>query len=224
VSHSPLRVDMHLHSDRSFDCLSRPRDILAAARHRSIDRLVITDHNEIDGALRLKEMDPDRVIVGEEVKTKEGFDVIGIFVGELIPRGTPARETCIRIREQGGIVYLPHPFDGSRSGGPHLIEALSDLIDVVEVHNARCWPTRLNDRALAWAEEKGKLMGAGSDAHTVAEIGRGYVEVPNFEPTRDSFLRALSQGKVAGMVNTSPAYRLASTWAKVRKRLPGGRR
>jgi predicted metal-dependent phosphoesterase TrpH len=212
---------MHLHTNRSFDCLSRPEAILAAARDRGLDRLIVTDHNEIDGALALQEMDPGRIIVGEEVKTREGFDVIGFLLEELIPRRTPARETCERILEQGGVVYLPHPFDGSRSGGEAVLSALVDLVDVVEVHNARCWPTRLNDKAEEWARVHGKLAGAGSDAHTVAEIGRGFVEVPEFEASRESFLDALARGRVAGKSQTSPAYRLASTWAKVRKKLPG---
>jgi predicted metal-dependent phosphoesterase TrpH len=216
-----LRVDMHLHSNRSFDCLSTPARLLEAARQRGLNRIVVTDHNEIEGALAMREMDPELVIVGEEVKTAEGFDVIGIFLTELIPKGTPARETCERIRGQGGVVYLPHPFDGSRSGGERLLNELADQIDVVEVHNARCFPPSLNDRALEWAREKGKLMGAGSDAHTVAELGRGYVEVPPFENTRDSFLSALKLGRVAGRVSTSPIFRVASTWAKVRKVLPG---
>lgn len=215
-----LKVDMHLHTNRSFDCLSRPEAILAAARARGLDRLIITDHNEIEGARALHEMDPQRIIIGEEVKTREGFDVIGIFLQELIPRRTPARETCERIREQAGVVYLPHPFDGSRSGGEAALAALADLVDVVEVHNSRCWPARLNTLAAEWAAAHGKLAGAGSDAHTVGEIGRGFVEMPAFEPTRDSFLQALGRGRVAGTVQTSPVYRLASTWAKVRKRLP----
>lgn len=214
------RMDMHMHTHHSFDCLSAPERILAAARERGLDRIIITDHNQTAGALELQRLDPERVIVGEEVKTAEGFDVIGIFVRELIPKGTPARETCERIRGQGGVVYLPHPFDGSRSGGPELLASLGDLIDVVEVHNARCFPQSLNDRALAWAEDRGLLLGAGSDAHTISEIGRGYVEVPPFEPSREGMMTALAAGRIAGTVNTSPIFRLASAWAKVRKVLP----
>jgi predicted metal-dependent phosphoesterase TrpH len=219
VSERLLRVDMHLHTRHSRDCLTAPREVLAAAERRGIDRLVVTDHDEIAGAMELREIDPVRVIVGEEVKTREGFDVIGIFLSELIPAGTPARETCERIRAQGGVVYLPHPFDGTRSGGVGVLEALADLVDVVEVHNARCWPPSLNERARRWAEARGKLMGAGSDAHTVREVGRGYVAMPPFEHDRASFLAALGAGRVEGRVNTSPAYRLWSTWAKLRKKL-----
>lgn len=213
------RVDMHLHTHRSFDSLNTPADILAAARERSLDRIVITDHNEIAGALETRALDPERVIVGEEVKTAEGFDVIGIFMRELIPAQTPARRTCEWIREQGGVVYLPHPFDGTRAASPELREELVDLIDVVEVHNARCWPRSLNRRALEWAREKGKLEGAGSDAHTIREIGRGFVEVPPFSNDRESFLAALAGGGPGHCVSTSPLFRVASNWAKVRKAL-----
>lgn len=218
-----LRMDMHLHTHRSFDSLNRPQALLDAARLLRLDRLIVTDHNEISGALELQEMDPERIIIGEEVKTREGSDVIGIFVRELIPRGTPARETAERIRAQGGVVYVPHPFDGTRSGSAAFLESIEDLIDVVEVHNARCFPRSMNDRALRWAAEKGKLMGSGSDAHTIRELGRGFVELPPFENDRASFLAALAAGEVVGRTSTSPAYRLASNWAKVRKAFPGRR-
>lgn len=213
-----LRMDMHLHTHRSFDCLSDPAEILAAARARGIDRLVVTDHDEIAGALELREMDPERVLVGEEVKTREGFDVIGILMTELIPSGTSARETCEAIRAQGGVVYVPHPFDVARAGaGRHLAE-LADVVDVVEVHNARCWVPSFNRRAQEWAERNGKLMGAGSDAHTVREIGRGMVELPRFEPTRDGLLDALARSTVVVRTRSSPLVRATSTYAKLRKR------
>ena len=215
---SSLRVDMHLHTNRSFDCLSNPDAILSAAVARGLDRIVVTDHNEIAGARTLHAMDPDRVIIGEEVKTREGFDVIGIFLRELIPRGTPARITCERIREQGGVVYLPHPFDVSRSGaGAQHAESLLDLIDVIEVHNARCFRPGMNLRAEEFARRHGKLMGAGSDAHTAAELGNGMVEMPPFTPDREGFLTALAQGTVSIRTRTSPLYRVASTYAKLHK-------
>src|SRR5690606_7627648 len=88
------RVDMHLHTHRSFDSLNAPAALLDCARKRGLDRIVVTDHNQIIGALEARALDPERVIVGEEVKTAEGFDVIGIFVEELIPARTPARRTC----------------------------------------------------------------------------------------------------------------------------------
>ena len=215
-----LKVDLHSHTRQSMDCLSDPHAVVRAAAARGMDRIAITDHNEIDAALALHAAQPDRVIVGEEVKTREGFDLIGLFLTELIPRRTPAREAAERIRAQGGVVYVPHPFDGARSGaGRLLLDPLADLIDVVEVHNSRCLFESINLRALRWADAHGKLRGAGSDAHTLSEIGNGYVEVPPFEPTREGFLAALAAGTVAGRVRSSPVYRVASTYAKVHKKI-----
>jgi len=215
------RMDMHCHTRASFDSLSRPLDVVRTARERGLDRLVITDHNRIDGALRCRDIDPELVIVGEEVRTREGVDIIGILLTDQIPRGTPAVETCERIREQGGVVYVPHPFDKRRAGGGRLLEALADLIDVVEAHNARSSPSR-NREAAAWAASRGKPVGAGSDAHTLHEIGRGVVEVPPFEASRDSLLAALAGARFARRVHSSPAASVWSTWAKLRKALPGG--
>lgn len=215
-----MRVDMHIHTRTSFDSLNDPDKVLRAARACGLNHIIITDHNAIDGALQLHEVDPSLVLVGEEVKTREGVDIIGIFLSELIPMNTPARETCKRIRDQGGVVYLPHPFDTSRSGGAPLLSELRDLIDVVEVHNARCMRAAINRQAEDWARAHGKLMGAGSDAHTIAEIGRGYVEMPSFEPDRASFLAALQHGEVTGRTMSSPLCHLFSTYAKLRKKVP----
>lgn len=215
-----LRMDMHLHTHVSWDCLNDPERILAAARARGLDRLVVTDHNEVRGAQRLQQLDPERVLVGEEVKTREGADLIGILLTEKIPAGTPALETCERIRAQGGVVYVPHPFDLHRSGAGDLLDRLEELIDVVEVHNSRSWTRAVNRRAEEWATAHGKLHGAGSDAHTIAELGRGYVEVPPFSATREGLLGALRDGRVAGRTLSSPLYHLASTYAKFRKVFP----
>lgn len=217
-----MRMDMHLHTRHSFDCLSPPAAVLQAARARGIDRLVVTDHNEIRGALELKELDPERVLVGEEIRTREGFELIGVLLTELIPAGTPAREVCRRIREQGGVVYVPHPFDVARSGAGRALDDLSSLVDVVEVHNARCWLPAFDRRAREWAERHGKLMGGGSDAHTPRELGRGLVELPAFEPTRDGLLEALRSAVVVRRRRSSPLVRVASTYAKLRKRFAGG--
>ncbi len=215
-----LRMDMHLHTHRSFDCLNAPELVLRAAREKGIGKLVITDHNEIRGAQELRELDPGLVLVGEEVKTREGFDLIGILMKERIPKRTPARETAERIREQGGVVYVPHPFDVARSGAGDRMEEIADLVDVVEVHNSRCWVRSFNERAERWAGERGKLRGAGSDAHTIREIGAGFVEVPPFEETRSGLLAALAAARVAGRTRSSPVYRAASTYAKLRKLFP----
>lgn len=214
-----IRMDMHLHTRHSFDCLSDPAAVLESARARGIDRIVVTDHDEIDGALELHALEPERVLVGEEVRTREGFDLIGILLTELVPPGIAAREACERIREQGGVVYVPHPFDRARAGAGAHLHGLADLIDVVEVHNARCWVPGFDRRALEWASANGKLLGAGSDAHTLREIGRGIVSVPPFEPTRAGLLSALGAGEVVVRTRSSPLVRASSTWAKLRKKL-----
>ncbi|MDQ3309832.1 MAG: PHP domain-containing protein [Gemmatimonadota bacterium] len=213
-----LRMDMHIHTHASFDSLNAPERVLEVARERGLDRVVITDHNEIRAALALNELDPERVLVGEEVKTAEGVDIIGILLRERIPRGTPARETCERIREQGGVVYLPHPFDTHRSGGGALLDEIGELVDVVEAHNARSWKPGLNLRAEAWARAHGKALGAGSDAHTLGEIGRGFMAVAPFSPNREGLLAALHAGQVAGRTVSSPLCHVSSTYAKFRKR------
>ncbi|HEX8212053.1 MAG TPA: PHP domain-containing protein [Longimicrobium sp.] len=212
-----LRVDMHVHTRHSPDSLNPLEGILAAMDERGIDRVVIADHNRIEGALRLRDLAPGRVLVGEEVKTREGPDIIGIFLTDAIPRGTPLRETCEAIRGQGGVVYVPHPFDTRRSGAGKLLDEIAELVDVVEAHNARTFRPELNERGESWARAAGKRLGAGSDAHTLAEIGAAFVEVPPFEPTRDGLLRALDAGRVAARGTSSQLVVLGSAYAKVRK-------
>jgi dephospho-CoA kinase len=209
-----MRVDMHVHTRLSFDCLSRPDAVVGAALARGLDRLCITDHNEIEAALELVERFPNRVIPGEEVKTREGVDVIGLYLTEWIPRGTPARETCERIREQGGLVYVPHPFAGGKGGGGGILDEIVDLVDIVEGFNARLHRDSLNRRARDWARERGLPVGAGSDAHTLREIGNGYVELPPFNNDPASFLAALGAGSMQGR-ESSRLVHLASTLAKL---------
>jgi predicted metal-dependent phosphoesterase TrpH len=213
-----LRVDMHCHTRASKDSLNPYDGIVPAMDAAGIDRVVITDHDRIEGALRMHARAPGRVIVGEEVRTLEGPDLIGIFLTELIPRHTPLRETCLRIREQGGVVYVPHPFDTRRRGGGELLEGIADLVDVVEAHNARTFRPGVNEQGEAWARAHGKLLGAGSDAHTLGEIGAAHVDVPHFEPNRDSFLAALADATIV-RGTSSLAVTVWSTYATLRKRI-----
>lgn len=213
-----LRVDMHLHTRRSFDCLNDPLALLDAAAAAGIDIVCVTDHNEIENALRLKEKCPDRVIVGEEVKTAEGVDIIGLFLTTLIPRATPARRTCELIREQGGIVYVPHPFARGKGGGGRILEQIADLAEIVEGFNGRLHDPTLNDQAVAWAGAHGLPVGAGSDAHTLAEVGCAYAEVPVFEDTANAFRIAIRSATLHGRASTRFVH-VASTYAKLHKTL-----
>jgi predicted metal-dependent phosphoesterase TrpH len=212
-----MRVDMHMHTARSFDCLSDPLALMDAASQRGIDVVCITDHNQIATALELKAGFPDRVIVGEEVKTAEGVDIIGLFIHELIPKGTPARRTCELIREQRGIVYVPHPFASGKGGGGRILEQVAELVEIGDGSNARLHDAALNQRALEWARARGLPVGAGSDAHTLAEVGRAFVELPAFVNHADAFRNAIGSATIHGR-ESSRLVHLASTYAKVHKR------
>lgn len=215
-----MRLDLHMHTWGSWDCLSDPERIVEQALARGVERVALTDHDRLDVALRMAEKYPEHVIAGEEVKTEEGIDVIGLYLTEEIPRGTRARDTINRIRRQGGIAYLPHPYASGKGGGGRYADELASLCEVVEVFNARLHPGRLNAPALELARRHGRLPGAGSDAHTVGEVAGAYVEVPRHENTADGLREALRHARVHGRM-TPWWIHLASTWAKVRKKLPG---
>lgn len=217
----PLRMDLHLHTEGSWDCLSDPEAVLRRARALGYGRIAITDHNRVHVGLRMAELHPGEIVPGEEVKTAEGIDVIGLYLIEEIPKGTPAEKTIAWIREQGGIPYLPHPYAGGKGGGGRMADELAALCDVVEVFNARLHDPESNTRAEALAERHGTLRGAGSDAHTVHEIGNAFVELPAHPNHADGLRAALAHARTGG-AEASRLVHLASTWAKVRKKLPGG--
>lgn len=215
-----MRMDLHLHTSGSWDCLSSPERVLETALARGYGRIAITDHNRVHVALRLAEAHPELVVPGEEVKTAEGIDVIGLYLSEEIPKGTPAEETIGRIREQGGIPYLPHPYAGGKGGGGRWAETLGPLCDVVEVFNARLHTPTANPRAADLAARHGKLRGAGSDAHTLGELGNAWVDLPEHPNRPEALLAALASARTGGR-EASRLVHLASTWAKLRKELPG---
>lgn len=217
-----LRLDLHLHTRGSRDCLSDPEEVLRRALALGYGRIAITDHDRLGVALRMRERHPEQVIPGEEVKTAEGVDVIGLYLREEIPKGTPALETIERIHRQGGIAYLPHPYARGKGGGGRLADDLAPRCDVVEVFNARLHDPALNTRAQELATRHGRLRGAGSDAHTLGELGNAFVEVVPHANRPEALLRALERPMRVGGSSASRLVHLASTWAKVRKKLPGG--
>lgn len=212
------RIDMHLHTRQSFDCLTDPVRLLETLDAKGLDRVCITDHNELGTALALRERYPERVIAGEEVKTAEGVDVIGLYLTRRIAKGTPARVTCDLIHEQGGIVYVPHPFAAGKGGGGRILAVIEDQVDAVEGFNARLHDPELNARAVTWGRARGLPLGAGSDAHTLAEVGRGAVEMTPFEDTPAAFLAAL-RGATLRCERSSRLVHIASTYAKLHKQL-----
>ena len=213
-----LHIDMHLHTHASWDCLSDPEKVLEKALARGLDRIAITDHDRIWAALEMARRYPDRIIPGEEVKTAEGIDVIGLYLKEEIPGGTPAREVCARVREQGGLVYLPHPYARGKGGSGRYAEELADHADIIEVFNARLHDPALNQAAADLAHRRRLPGGAGSDAHTLWEVGRARVELPAHPNRPDAFLEALGSAAVSGAASPHVVH-LASTFAKVARRV-----
>ena len=215
-----LKIDFHMHSWGSHDCLSHPEAVLAAARSRGVGRIALTDHDRLGVSLEMAEQYPETVIPAEEVRTAEGIDVIGLYLRSEIPKGTPAREVCDRVHDQGGVVYLPHPYAAGKGADGRHAEALAPHVDVVEVFNGRIHEPRQNALAAALAERHGRLRGAGSDAHTIGEVARSWVELPLHPNEPAALMEALALGRVHG-TTAGRWVHLASGWAKVRQRLPG---
>jgi predicted metal-dependent phosphoesterase TrpH len=192
-------VDLHCHTSASFDCLASPESVVRAAASRGLTHLAITDHDRIDGALRARDAAPDglTIIVGEEVKTADG-DLIALFLERAVAPGRPARETIAEVRAQGGLVGIPHPFDryrGSMLNDPRL-EAIGQLVDWVEAHNARVVGASGNERAAAFARELGLPGVAASDAHSTLEVGVAYNVVAVDPSTPEGLLAAMTSVEI----------------------------
>lgn len=207
-----IRVDLHTHTMWSGDSTTTPGEFVEAVVASGLDMVCITDHNAIAGAVELAERFerdhvPCRVVVGEELRTNAG-EIIGLFLTERVPTGIGHMEAARRIRDQGGVVYVPHPFDPMRRclAEPALRElAEHDLIDAVEVLNSKTSLDSLNRRAREFADEYGIVGGAGSDAHVPDALGAAFVEIddavvrgtgPDVSPLE--FLAALARGVVVG--------------------------
>jgi predicted metal-dependent phosphoesterase TrpH len=209
-----IKIDLHIHTIRSHDAVTLPEEVIEAVRRRGLDMVAITDHNHLDGALALREMAPDMIIVGEEIRTTAG-ELIAYFLEEWVPPGLPLQETIERLRAQNAFISVPHPFDRLRRGLMCAVQPseVLDNVDALEVFNARCVFSADNDRALTLASSQGLLMTAGSDAHIAWEIGQAYVEMPPFAD-REEFAASLAQGRVVGRL-THPAIHLTSTLSKL---------
>jgi dephospho-CoA kinase len=213
------QIDLHMHTSASKDSLSDPASVVDAARAAGLDRIAITDHDEIDGAFAARDLAPDLVIVGEEVRTSEGLDLIGLYLRAHIAPGSSFRETSSAIRSQGGVVYLPHPFDSHRGTDEDFLATVEDCVDAVEGINARIHDSARNEHARTWATERDLPLGAGSDAHMVSEIGRARAFVRPFDGPGE-LLAALESGRISGNPSSHLVH-LGSTWAKIWKRIRG---
>lgn len=197
MSQRTVRVDLHCHTHRSPDSNNSYRALIAACRRRNVDVLAITDHNRLDGAVELAGRASFPVICGMEIDTADG-ELVGLFLERRIPPGLSARETAERIRAQGGLVYLQHPFYPllRRPLSPAAREALAaaGLVDVVEGLNGGPFQARYDRLAQAWARARDLALGAGSDAHEPPSIGRCLVAVPRGAVTPETLPGLLRRG------------------------------
>jgi predicted metal-dependent phosphoesterase TrpH len=195
-----IEVDLHMHTDHSPDCVTPVEVLLETARDRGLGAIAITDHNEVSGALEARriaeEMDDIKVIVAEEVKTAEQGEVIGLFLERKIPKGMTMAETIAAIREQGGLVYVPHPFDRFHSvpDYEHLIDIVEE-IDVLEVFNPRVALTAFNEEAERFARKYRIVPGAGSDSHVAQGLGSVRVRIHDFDGPEE-FLEAMRDADI----------------------------
>jgi predicted metal-dependent phosphoesterase TrpH len=217
---TPIRLEFHCHTRYSPDSLAHPRDVLEACRRKGIDRVVITDHNTITGALVAKDLDPARVIIGEEIMTTEG-ELLAAFLTEEVPAGLTPEETIDRLRAQGAFISVSHPFDVLRNGHwrrDHLLRIVS-RVDAVEVFNARCmWPG-FNAQARHFAEQHRLAGTVGSDAHTILELGNASIWLEPFNDAR-SLAAALEKARFQTSLS-APWVHLASRYAVWRKKQIG---
>lgn len=194
-----IRVDCHSHTMWSGDCTTTPDELLAAVEAAAIDVLCITDHNAVAGAQKLEHDLPCRVVVGEELRVGSG-EIIGLFLTERLPGGIGLIEAATRVRDQGGLVYIPHPFDPMRNclraEDIDLLVA-EGLVDGIEGRNSKTSLESLNRRAEQYGRDNGLFVGAGSDAHVPNAFGAAYVEMPDFDGPSE-FLAAIGQGRLVG--------------------------
>jgi predicted metal-dependent phosphoesterase TrpH/glycosyltransferase involved in cell wall biosynthesis len=192
-----IHVDLHMHTDHSPDCATPVETLLDTASRVGLGAIAVTDHNEVSGALEARKLaNGIKVIVAEEVKTADQGEVIGLFIEEKIPRGMTLQETIAEIRRQGGLVYVPHPFDRMHSvpDYEHLLEVVED-IDAIEVFNPRVAFAAFNDEAARFAAKYRIVAGAGSDSHVSQGLGSVKIKMRDFEGPEE-FLESLRDADI----------------------------
>ena len=211
-------TEFHCHTRASKDSLSRPVDLISAARRRGVDRLVITDHNSIAGAREARSIDPELIIVGEEIMTTQG-ELLAAFVEEEIPPYLSPQKTIQLLKEQGAFISVSHPFDIFRQGGwreTDLLEILP-LVDAIEVYNSRCLLPLFNRRAGSFAQRHAIAGTVGSDAHAVFEVGRSRLLLDPF--TGPDGLRSVIRAGIPRVRWSPPWFHLTSRYASIMKKI-----
>jgi glycosyltransferase involved in cell wall biosynthesis len=192
-----VHVDLHMHTDHSPDCATPVDTLLDTAKRVGLGAIAITDHNEISGALEARDRaNGIKVIVAEEVKTADQGEVIGLFIEEKIPRGMTLQDTIAEIRRQGGLIYVPHPFDRMHSvpDYEHLLDVVED-IDAIEVFNPRVAFSAFNEEAARFAAKYRIVAGAGSDSHVAQGLGSVKIRMRDFDGPEE-FLESLRDADI----------------------------
>lgn len=216
MNNNYIRCEMHCHTFKSACAGLKFKTIIRECKKKQIQAIAITDHNDITGALEFAELAPPEltVIIGEEIKSKHG-EVIGLFIKENIQPNLSLRETMERIKMQGGLVNVPHPFDGLRKNAVDIdeLEKNVDLIDMLEVFNSRICFNRANRLAIRFASRFGILPVCGSDAHFGIEIGKSILTIAPFTTATD-FKKNLNSAVIQG--TKSPVFvHLLSKYRKI---------
>lgn len=211
-----LRADFHIHTRYSMDCHNELDEIVLRCQQLNINCVAISDHDATEGAFKFKEIAPFKVIIAEEILTPSG-EVMGLFLKEHIASGLSIERAIESIHAQGSLVCIPHPFDPLR--GLRLNEEgwerIIGQVDVLEVFNARCPFGKPATKAKSYAVKHNLPGTAGSDAHSIGEIGKVIVEMPDFDTPKE-FLESLRKAKINGK-RSSPLVHFNSTWSKIKK-------
>ncbi len=213
-----MLIELHCHSDASRDSLLQPAAMIRQCQQRGLGKVAITDHNTIAGARAAQALAPEFVLVGEEIMTTQG-ELLAYFVKEEVPPGLAPEEAITRLRAQGAVIGVAHPFDRWRKGAWREADlaAIISLVDAVEVFNARCLFAADNERAAAFARQHAKLGLVGSDAHSFIELGRAALRAVSAD-TPAELLAAMATGEYVARLS-SPFIHLTSTFAKYYKGL-----
>jgi predicted metal-dependent phosphoesterase TrpH len=217
-----IHVDLHMHTNHSHDCATPVDKLLETAKERGLGAIAVTDHNEVSGALEARERaNGIKVIVAEEVKTADQGEVIGLFIEEKIPRGLTLEETIAAIRGQGGLVYVPHPFDRMHSvpDYEHLLDVVED-IDAIEVFNPRVAFSAFNEEAERFAAKYRIVAGAGSDSHVPQGLGSVKIAMRDFDGPEE-FLESLRD---ADIIRKRQSLLYVQALKFIQTKSPSGRR
>lgn len=208
---SLIAVDLHCHSIFSPDSSNTLPKLIERAKLRGLNKLAITDHDTIKGALKAQEINPELIIVGEEVMTTEG-ELLALFVKDEVPGNLHPMAAIEELRRQGAFISVSHPFERRRNGwDPGILEKIVPYLDAIEVFNARCELKSMNDLAQAFAKRHDLAGTAGSDAHVLWEVGSAWVTLPYFS-TADGLRAAIKTATISGKLSGGMVH-LGSRWA-----------